>query len=68
MQIFISTSDKMDVIVVGLDEYLLIITSGTSKVITLGCYDTGISDHNIVYSVITLKRKKSKPVLKEVCN
>ena len=46
----------------------LIITSDTSKIITSGCYDTGISDHNIVYSVINLKRKKSKPVIKEVCN
>ena len=45
----------------------LIITSDTSKIIASGCYDTGISDHNIVYSVINLKRKKSKPVLKEVC-
>eukprot|EP00112_Aurelia_sp_Birch-Aquarium-sp1_P013646 Seg2901.1 transcript_id=Seg2901.1/GoldUCD/mRNA.D3Y31 product="hypothetical protein" protein_id=Seg2901.1/GoldUCD/D3Y31 len=46
----------------------LIITSITAKVKTSGCYNSGISDHHIVYAVMDLLRKRAKPITKEVKN
>ena len=46
----------------------LIITSDKSKIKSQGCYDTGISDHDIVYAILNLYRKRSWPKLIEVKN
>ena len=46
----------------------LIITSDKSKIKSHSCYDTGISDHHIVYAILNLYRKRSWPKLIEVKN
>ena len=38
-----------------------IITSDKSKIKLHDCYDTGISDHHIVYAILNLYRKRSWP-------
>ena len=44
----------------------LIISSNTSKIAHDGVYSLGISDHNLIYAVVDLKRKRQKPTLKTV--
>ena len=46
----------------------LIITSANQKIKSHGCYDTGITDHHIVYAVLNLYRKRSWPKLIEAKN
>lgn len=44
----------------------LIITSNKSKVIKAGTFNTGTSDHHLVYAVLHLRIKNQSPILKEV--
>ena len=44
----------------------LIFTSNKSKVKLAGCYDPGISDHHLIFTVVNLRRQKSSAVIKEV--
>ena len=44
----------------------LIVSSDKSKVKTSGVYDTSISDHHLVYAVINLFRRETKPKLREI--
>ena len=44
----------------------LIITSNLSKINVSGCYDTGISDHKLVYAIVKLYRKRSRPTIIQV--
>ena len=42
----------------------VILTSNSSKVKVSGSYDPGISDHKLVYAVINLFRKRSRPKIR----
>ena len=46
----------------------LIITSDTSKIKNSGSYDSGCSDHHLVYAVTNLKKERPKPKLKAIRN
>ena len=43
-----------------------IITSIPKKILESGCFDPGLSDHNIVYAVLSLNKSNSKPLIKTV--
>ena len=46
----------------------LVITTDTAKVKKYGVHNTGMSDHHLVYAVLSLRRQISKPTIKEVRN
>ena len=46
----------------------LIITSDTSKIKYSGTYDSGCSDHHLVYAVTNLRKERPKPKLKAIRN
>ena len=46
----------------------LIITSDTSKIKYSGSYDSGCSDHHLVYAVTNLRKERPKPKLKTTRN
>ena len=46
----------------------LIIISDTSKISTAGCFDSGISDHHVVFAVLNLFRIRKKPIIKQAKN
>ena len=46
----------------------LIIISDTSNISTAGCFDSGISDHHVVFAVLNLFRIRKKPIIKQAKN
>ena len=46
----------------------LILTSDLEKMTNSGTWSNGLSDHHLVYTVVSLKKKQEKPILKEVQN